>query len=69
LEGWTIPRPSWQSRSYLDPAAGFWSPTGSLSTPRFDALATLLPNGKVLCMGGHDTNSILPTSAELTILR
>src|SRR5690349_11623981 len=34
-----------------------WIPTGSLNIPRSDHTATLLPNGKVLVVGGRDGNS------------
>jgi N-acetylneuraminic acid mutarotase len=34
-----------------------WVPTGSLNIPRSDHTATLLPNGKVLVVGGRDGNS------------
>jgi hypothetical protein len=42
-----------------------WTPTGSLTTPRDSATATLLANGEVLVAGGQDpiTNSL--ASAEL----
>jgi galactose oxidase-like protein len=41
-----------------DPAAGTWSPTGSLSTARSGHTATLLPNGTVLVAGGSGTGPI-----------
>jgi N-acetylneuraminic acid mutarotase len=45
-----------------------WVPTGSLNIPRSDHTATLLPNGKVLVVGGRDGNSPPPNylnSSEL----
>ena len=47
-----------------DLASGTWSATGSLTTPRFNHTATLLPNGKVLVAGGSGTSSPL-SNAEL----
>ncbi len=47
--------PSWAR------AEGGFLPTGSMTTPRFGAAAALLPNGKVLIVGGDS----LGTSAEL----
>src|SRR5579875_1369686 len=35
-----------------DPSTGTFSPAGSLATPRYDATATLLPNGDVLVADG-----------------
>jgi hypothetical protein len=43
---------------------GQWSFTGSMTAARADATATLLRNGKVLVVGGHDLVSAL-ASAEL----
>jgi N-acetylneuraminic acid mutarotase len=45
-------------------AAGVWSATGSLSSPRSDAAAAALQNGDVLVAGGIDSSGVL-SSAEL----
>ena len=50
--------------SALDRLKGVWSATGSLMTPRGHHTATLLPTGKVLVVGGPNSNPSLP-SAEL----
>lgn len=46
-------------------AAQTFSPTGSLLTARDSHTATLLPNGKVLIVGGEDSNFVPLASAEL----
>lgn len=52
------------SAELYDPAAGTFSPTGSLVTGRSHQTTTLLPNGKVLLAGGL-TTTVIPASAEL----
>jgi N-acetylneuraminic acid mutarotase len=51
------PGPLWHykaltSAALYDPATATWAATSSLSEPRANATATLLPNGKVLVVGG-----------------
>jgi WD40 repeat protein len=46
-----------------EPATGLFNSTGSMSVARFYHTATLLPNGKVLVIGGIDTGPI--ASAEI----
>ena len=52
------------SAELYDPTSGTWRATGSMSTPRSGHTATLLPNGKVLVVGGSDFTTVL-SSAEL----
>src|SRR5262249_25578657 len=57
---------SLSSADLYDPATGIWSGTGSLGTARAYHTATLLPNGKVLVVGGYDSYVFDPlASAEL----
>ncbi len=51
------------SPELYDPATGTWSVTGTLNTARSSHTATLLPNGKVLIVGGYSSGQT--ASAEL----
>jgi hypothetical protein len=46
------------SAELYDPQAKTWSPTGSLLTPREAHSATLIPDSRVLVVGGYYTNSL-----------
>jgi N-acetylneuraminic acid mutarotase len=47
-----------------NPATGTWSPTGFMADARYEPIAELLPNGKVLVAGGYDGYQAL-ASAEI----
>ena len=57
------------SAEVYDPVSGRWNPTASMSFRRAGHTATLLPNGRVLVVGGRsvteDFGSSLPDAAEL----
>jgi hypothetical protein len=47
-----------ESAEIYHPALGAWSLTGSMSTPRMDHTATLVPDGRVLVSGGDQFGSL-----------
>jgi N-acetylneuraminic acid mutarotase len=53
------------SAELYNPATGSWAATGPMITKRSGHAATLLPNGKVLVVGGVDTSFNPLASAEL----
>jgi N-acetylneuraminic acid mutarotase len=52
------------SAELFDPVTATFTATGSMTVPRYNHTATLLPNGKVLIVGGYNATSN-PTYAEL----
>jgi len=53
------------SAELFNPITRIWTNTGSMLTARYNHTATILKNGKVLVIGGLDTQGYILSSAEL----
>ena len=48
-----------------DPATGTWTATGSMTSPRTQAVAMLLSNGRVLMVSGYGAENHPTDTSEL----
>jgi hypothetical protein len=55
------------SAELYDPATGIWTATDALSAARYLHTATLLPNGKVLVVGGQNSSGVLSSAGVYDI--
>jgi hypothetical protein len=60
-----VPTVALNSAEIYDPTTGLSASTGSMTTVRDLATATVLPNGKVLIVGGYDATGTVLATAEL----
>lgn len=60
-----VPTVALSSAEIYDPTIRLSTPTGSMTTVRDLATASVLPNGKVLIVGGYDATGTVLASAEL----
>jgi hypothetical protein len=58
-------RPPLATALTWDPAGGSWDEVGTMSVGRIGHTATLLPDGKVLIVGGDDNSEAVLASAEI----
>ena len=61
----TLPDEQLRSAVLYDPAADTWTAAGNLASGRFEHTATLLPDGRVLVVGGRAPRDQSLASAEL----
>jgi hypothetical protein len=50
------------SAELFDPASGTFASAGTMSVPRLEHTSTLLPDGRVLIVGGYDGQHVLASS-------
>jgi N-acetylneuraminic acid mutarotase len=55
------------SAEEYDPNAGTWTPVNKMTSVRYSASATLLPNGNILVAGGATSNITFVSSTEIYI--